>query len=104
MSNKILIEMSEEDRIFVENVCSQTYQNFTDFFKYMLSEYRKKHGFKKNCKSAEFNAEQNASMADELEQIEKETAQFEEALNKNDIVEDQPEPDRNLSKNKKNKK
>ncbi len=104
MSNKVVVDVSEEDRIFIENVCEQTHQTFTAFFKYMLDEYRKKHGFKKNCKSAEFNAEQNASMADELEQIEKENKQFSEIPKKNDKLEDSQDSINNASKGKKTRK
>lgn len=104
MSNKILIEMSEEDRIFVENVCSQTHQNFTDFFKYMLSEYRKKHHFEKNCKNADFKSKPNNSVDDPLQQIEEERQRFSEESEKNDKMEDTQESDKILIKNKKNKK
>src|SRR5690554_1478586 len=104
MTNKILIEMSEEDRIFVENVCAQTYQNFTDFFKYMLSEYRKKHHFEKDCKNADFRSKQNNKVDDQLQQIEQEHQRFSEEIEENDKMEDTQESDKILIKNKKNKK
>lgn len=51
MNNKIVVEVSEADRIFVESICESSHQTFSALFEYMLNEYRKKYGHKKNCRT-----------------------------------------------------
>lgn len=87
MSNKIVIEVTEDDRVFVESVCEKSHQTFSALFKYMLDEYRKKYGYKKNCKSAE-----------------QEFQHLEESSESDDPVDDKPENDSLQPVKKKNKK
>lgn len=41
MSNKLLIEVSKDDQIYVENVCTTAGYTFGSFFSHLLSLYKR---------------------------------------------------------------